>query len=471
MKNKAGIGKHIFLVFSLIFLQRLLLFFCLDCRYFYDTFEYMVVDGFAWLGGNVDRYRLPLYPMFIDMFELLFGNNFGFFLSLFQLIFSLISVVFLYLTLRKLSDKRWICLLITYVYGTLNAVTGWDRLIITESLSLSLTVFALFGMISYLKEKITIYVIFTASVLTLGCFLRAVFAIYAGMFFGAICLIAIISAISKTKTENSDKKEHIIVNSAIALIPVILVLLYSYAFYCRYGAFTMSDSYIGQQLVVIFQNDYYKDSSDEEIRQISDKIVHSKYSFEEDDEKETLDPEIEKMVRDMIVERTHLDFDMSILSKEIAARWYVIHNFSPDRVKAFVKESKRNHYGAYLARMIPNMFEEYSTTRYKQMKDSKIAQTMSGALDETFSMIHLNIFHTLIVSLIELLVFVVLLIKKKELDWIRLGLGAFILSSIVLSLFGTNLEYARTAITALPFAFAAVALYLDHLTGRFSKTV
>ena len=53
------------------------------------------------------------------------------------------------------------------------------------------------------------------------------------------------------------------------------------------------------------------------------------------------------------------------------------------------------------------------------------------------------------------------LIRKKTILWLRIGLGSLILSTIYLSLHGTNFEYARTAITALPFVFAAFSLYLD----------
>jgi len=78
----------------------------------------------------------------------------------------------------------------------------------------------------------------------------------------------------------------------------------------------------------------------------------------------------------------------------------------------------------------------------------------------------LTVLHSFVISVIELLSFIVILIKKKKADWLKLGLGTFILATILLSITGTNGEFARTAITALPFTFVALATYANGLCSR-----
>ena len=467
MENKTTKKIPDLIVIALAFLNRLLLFFCLDVKYFRDSCEYIARDGFAWMSGKVDRYRLPLYPMLIDIFKAVFGEYFDAALCFCVLLVSLLSIFVFYLTLRKLTDKKWIYLLVTYSYGTFNAVAGWDKEMMTESLSLSLTVFVLYGIVLYLEKHKIRSVVFTSAVLILGCFLRAVFVIYAGLFFGAVLLTSFFPSSVKKPAVSKEEIKSILIKSLTAFIPVVLVLLYAGAFYRQYGSFTLSDSYLGQQLVIVLENGYYEDSSDKELKSVAYKIINANLQDESVDDEDILDPEIEAKIKDLVYEQLGFEYDISNIPRPSWARFYILHTYSNDRVKAFVKESLGNHKSSNMLRLIPNMFEYYSTTQYRKVRSTDSAQILMLFLDDAQSLFSLNIFHTIIVSLIELIVFVSVLIRKKTILWLRIGLGACILSTIYLSLHGTNFEYARTAITVLPFVFAAFSLYLD----RFAKTL
>lgn len=463
IENKRIKRSSGFYALILLFLVRITLFCCLDIKYFYDSYEYISRDGFSWLAGNVDRYRLPVYPMIIDIIQGVFGEHFYFVLCYLQLLVSLVSFVVLYCTLNKLTDRKWISTAVTVLYGVSNAVSGWDKTILTESFSLSVTVFMLWGIISFLKDNKIRYAVIAALLLTLGCFMRAVFVLYAGMFWGALILISIIQTMKKDKSDPSGSRYNNWIGAAISTVPIILVIAYSFAFYNQYGSFTMSDSYLGQQLFVVINNGYYHDSSDAEIASAADGIA---YSYEETVAR---DPSIEERLEAIACRDTGIEYDLSNTANVNLARWYIMDTYDRTRVEAFVEESLGNHKFENWNRMMPNLFETYSSSFYRAVVDTEPAQMMVFLLDDTLSVIRINIFHTLIISLIEIITFVYVLVKKKQIEWIRLGLGAFIMVTIILSIFGTNLEYARTAITAVPIATVAAAGIIDRIVSITDK--
>ena len=451
---KSFIKKPEVIILSFILIFRVVYFFCLDYNFFPDSYEYIARDGFSWLQGSIDRYRLPVYPMIIDICKFVSGANFAFLVCTIQLTASLVSIIILYLTIKRITNKKWICLFITFLYGTLNATVGWDKTLLTESLSLSLTVFIIFGIVSFLKSKYYKYVAFTTICLLFGCFLRAVFVIYAGLFFGFLVLITILPSRKMDSITRSKQRRINAICSVIAVIPVVLVFVYAFMFNNQYGGFTISDSALGQQLYIVIGNEYYKDSSDKELREIADYIKN----------KDTiLDPSIESELDSIIYNRMGNEYDYSDMDSNTLCRWFIMEHYDRNRVKEFVNESKTKHIRSYIVCIPLNTFESFSSSQYNCIKSSAIARGLSQITNNLLFFLTITVLHSLLISMIELLSFIIILIKKKKADWIRLGLGVFILSTVLLSIFGTNAEFARTAITAIPFMFVAFAAYIECL--------
>lgn len=452
-KVKQFIKKPECIIISFVIVFRVVYFFCLDYCFRADSYEYIARDGFAWIHGTVDRYRLPVYPMVIDICKFISEFHYTLLLCLFQLIVSLFSIIVLYSTIKKIIDKKWICLLSTFLYGTLNAVSEWDKTLLTESLSLSLTVFVIWGIVSFLKEGKYKYVIITTICLLFGCFLRAVFVIYSGLFFGFMILCVIFPKTSTDMSSTSKPREKNIKCALITSIPILLVFLYAFSFNNQYGGFTLSDSALGQQLYVVLEKEYYKDSSDVEIIKAADSILNT-----------SIDKELEATLNKYIFEEYENDYNCSFTTSTYLARLYIMENYDRNRVKQFVNESKSNHLKSYLLSIPFNVFYSYSSD--KNIKSSTMAKLFSIVTDNSLFFLTFTVFHSLIISVVELLSFVVILIKKKKVEWLRLGLGVYILSTILLSIFGTNGEFARIAITALPFMFVAIAIYINCFCSK-----
>lgn len=460
IKKKSGEVYSSVIVFALLFLHRILLFYSLNINYTFDSYDYIARDGFAFLTGNVDRYRLPVYPMIIDIFQRIFTRNIDMAICIFQMILSLLSIVVLYLTVKKITKNHSVSLVVTSFYSTLASVGSWDKILLTESISLSLTVFILYGIISYLMDYKLRYVALTSALLVIGCFLRAVFVIYAGMFLGALILILVISLFAK-KTDNIKDG---LIGIGLSAVPVILVLIYACCFCSNYGAYTISDSGLGQQLYIVLQYDMYRDCTDNEISVSADEILNS--DLDQEGSKD-IDSDIGKRVVDILNEQTGNASKLHYLNKYSIARMYIMETFSREEVKSFVDVSMKNHRDLNIYRILTSALDEFSMTRYNRVAYDRGTQTLYNILTVT-SLISFNLIPLIVIALIEVVVFFYNLLRKKKQEWIRLGLGAFIMSTVVLALVGTNDEYARTAITSLPFMFTALGLYISAIVNKLS---
>ncbi len=486
----------VLLCLGLLAAFRLLYFHCLDRFMAPDSYEYIARDGFAWLHGTVDRYRLPLYPMLIDLCQALAGDWGLELLTLLQLALSLLSVWVLYVTLRRLTDRGWVSLLCTLLYGCLNAVSGWDKTILTESLSLSLTVFLLWGVVSWLRAPKLRYALLTALVLVLGCFLRAVFALYAGVVFGFFLLQLCFPGRREDPALRRKQRKAGGLGLLVTAVPVLLVLLYAFTFQARYGALTLSDSGLGQQLYLVLAEGYYEDCSDTELRDDAKAILDSRadskslqmidnflYEFyhgsgsrltEEDRSRlrqellsryaARLDPGYEADLEGYIQEEYQNDYDLSFTTSKYLARLWLMENYPRDRIVRFVSEAKRLHLRAYLAGLIYHAFERFDS-RYK-LREGNLAALVSGLGEYGLFFLHFSLVHCLLAALIEGLAFLLQWIRQKRICWIRLGLCVLPAATCLLSIVGTCGSYARTAITALPFLFAAFALWAEDLLRR-----
>ena len=487
------------IVLSLLALFRIIYFNGLDIHYTVDSYEYISRDGFAWLSGVPDRYRLPVYPMLIDILKSAFGDAYPYMLCLLQLIVSICSIVVFYLILKKLVNSKNLCMIFTAFYATFNALTGWDKTLLTESLSLSLTVFLLFAIVSYIKSNKYKYIIEASVIIIIGSLLRAIFAIYGGLFFGFLIIYTIFPGKFSSDSEKKLQRIKILKGSLIALLPIVLILGYSYLFYNQYGCFTMSESALGQQLSVVLENEYYTNADDKELVKVANHILNTKSeslinrelydfsaetvgfnesSYELFDELKQkyleanpdimLDPKYEKFVEKYIDEIYSSKYDCDNFEAYFLARQYIMGNYDRNRIEDFVNDSKNQNIAEYMSNMIYNTFDNYKS--YIESNEDEKVDPINGFIEFTLFTISFSVLQTAFIALIEFAVFLYVLIKKKRTDWIRLGLAVFIIAGVILSVVGTNGEYARTAITSLPFVFTSLSLLCYNMVNRIKQS-
>ncbi|MEE1077057.1 MAG: glycosyltransferase family 39 protein [Acutalibacteraceae bacterium] len=496
-KKYSFILRAEFITLFLLVFSKIIYFFCLEIKCTADSYEYIARNGFDVFSGVIDRYRLPVYPVLIDLCTHLFEDNYLLALCYFQLVLSLVSIVLLYITMKNLTEHGFINLSVTTLYVLCNAVIGWDKTILTESLSLSLTVIIAWGVILYLKKNSKKAIIIAVVAATIGCFLRAVFAIYAGLILGFLILRLIFPGKNLEKSAIKTQRLSNLKCTAIAVVPVILLMLYAGGFYQQYGAFTLSDSGLGQQVTVVLATGYYLGSPDEEIKEVADVFLNStsqetlsveieksidsiykKCSLTEE-EKETLEkmmfeyynPDIilaeayEKEMNTYFSKLYENDFTCDDAGSLYMARCYIMNNFSRERINTFVSKCKKDNIKSYVLDFYKNATEEFNS--YKTPLTSTIASLLNDFFNSVVFFFRITLLHGIIIGFLELVIFVVVLVRKKFTDWLHLGLAGFILSTAVLSILGTNAEFARTSITMIPFMFISVGLWINLLYTKF----
>ena len=101
------------------------------------------------------------------------------------------------------------------------------------------------------------------------------------------------------------------------------------------------------------------------------------------------------------------------------------------------------------------------STNYTVFKTGKLVQWLETIPRLFVNLPRICLLQAMAVGAVELAVYVYLLLKKKTSCWIHLGFGAMIVATGILSLFGTNIEFARTAITAYPMIFAVFVIWVN----------
>ena len=503
MKSKFNLSKYIkpldAIVLGIVIVLRIVYYHFGNaiCRTV-DSVEYIRVNGMSWLFGDVDRYRLPVYPLLIDVCSKLFGDRGLWVVCLIQLAASLLSLVALYFALKKLTDRSYIYLPITVLYGLSVTVLGWDKVILTESLSLSLTVFMLFGLIYYLKDNKLRYLAVAVLAVGIGAFMRTVFAIYAGVIFGFL----IIRLIFTGKKSSEEKKLQRITDAKgliFAVIPILLLLGYGAMFSAQHGAFTLSDSGLGQQLSIVLEQGYYLDSSDEEIKEAAEDILSGKMPQSYYGEINSL---IEKIYGDGLTEAEcaqikedilkYMDANQVLDEKYVErldeiyaeiygdnakavnygeayrARCYIMHNFDRERVSEFVAESKRANFKEYLISLRYAPMAGFDAG-YERLKDGNISTLTNVFVKVIMPSVDIYLLQGILIGCVELAIFFVILIKKKYPHWIHLGCATVIIATGLLSVFGTNAEYARTALTMYPVLYVVFAMWAEGFVKLIIK--
>ena len=104
--------------------------------------------------------RTPVYPAFIEIFEILLGDNFLYGVVILQIIFSLASVYYLYsivMLIASMKDnmryKQIIAFAICLLYVVNPAVYVFQLAILTESFALSFSIIFVFYAIRFLKNN------------------------------------------------------------------------------------------------------------------------------------------------------------------------------------------------------------------------------------------------------------------------------------------------------------------------------
>lgn len=447
MKSKIKTIKHedgpeerrvLLVVFTAYFFLKILFFLLEPINKSPDSYGYIARNGFDIFSLKIDEFRTPVYPFLIEVLQRLFGDRSGLFvLCVIQLGFSMFSACCFYKMLRLFKTNSYLCLVFTMLYAASTAVFGWDKTILTESLALSLTVFYMYHLLSYCFDPKVRHAAWCAVIVLLGTFLRPTFALFSGISLGFFLLRAVFY---KSERWISIKC------SAILSLPVAVILLYAAAFQAQHGFFTLSNLWFTQHITVVVEHEFYRNSTDSEIVAFIDEELTS-YGW----------PEV-NLVEIGTTETGEPNAQRSPVTLVKSA---VYERFDHARVARFVKEALyRNpvQYVLYLCKVVRRTYNQSFSAATAGENGNLIAYLIALKLlpSYTFGC-------GILLAAIMCGFWLYSLLKRRHFSWIYFGLFVFIAAQYIISVIGTNAEFPRTAIGAVPFIVLALFILTNRL--------
>lgn len=365
-----------------------------------------------------------------------------------QIIVSYISVLFFYDILNKVLKKSKISYIVTFLYGISPSVIGWDKIILTESLALSGTVFFIWLLIKYLEKPSFVYGVWINILIAALVFLRPTFLVN-------YCIVVVFWSIRYFMYSN---EKRILIKNLIGAFGVgLFVIGYCAKFNEQYGIFTLSATKAQQDCITIVQHSLWND-----VKNLNETDVNILKTILENN---SLDDE-----RGCIKAAGEVlgSFDL----KEIAVfnnkvkktREYFKHKCWTFFLLADIDLSNNVWYGTniYTSNVLYNEDQIPLYSVHNSMTMRKVVNIWRR-LNPTIRFIHIYL-----ICVIELVIIVKNLLKRKD-TWVHLGIAGFLLSISLTSIWGTCGEWGRTAICVLPYAYLAIAIYMQFLIEKIVK--
>lgn len=386
-----------------------------DDSYSYINFPFREFFNLNFISG-----RTPGYAAIIRLFNYIDSHNYLYLVALFQIIVSIISIYFFYKALELVVKNKLIIIIFTILYSSSNAIIGWDKVILTESLSISGTVIFIYLLLSYLKKptkKLAICIPIYTLVLIM---IRPTFLLY-------FCIIAVFWILRWIY----NKEERYIINKAFLSIIscAFIIITYSYIFSLNHGVFSLSDAKVRQDLFVVIQEEYYRDASDKEFIEYVDK---------------------------------------SRVENPVAwtAMMTVLHKYGNEKIADINKEVKTKNIKEFVSYLF-NLADDYYNVEFTgydilkgyDEKNKTFIELTGEKFNDTF--IKIKFYHIYFVIVIELIILIISFIKYKNINWLHGGLFAFTAGILVSTFIATCGEFMRTSITVLPFAYISIAIYFS----------
>lgn len=380
-------------------------------------------DSSGYVNYNFDRLwnlqlngRTPIYPIIIGIMRTLFGLYFLHFLCIFQYFVWFIGMICLYKTILLLTKNNKISILLTTLYIISPAITGWNNMILTESIALSGTLIFIYLIIKYIKTNKCIYGYLSIILSFILTFHRPTSIIYLlGLF-----IFFILRMIFEKEYFKNELKCFI-----CSVISVILVFIYAILFHNSFGIYSISDAVVRQDLYVSIEQQYYKSSDDSDFIEYVDAMLNEKNN--------TWD-----------------------------AMTAVLKHYGNKRIREITNYCRTKNFDKY----IKYVLDLYKNESYVKFFSSGIKPKtwLYNGLDASFSII--SFLHVYIITFIEFIIFICSVVKNKKIPWIHAGLFAFPFIIVFSTFVGTCGEFARTATCCVPFTVISIGLMLNYLCNK-----
>lgn len=390
-----------------------------------DSTQYIAFDRSEVLRGNLAAAdgRPPVYGLFLDLMQRLFGAGSLEATKIVQVLVSLLSLYVFAKLLGRIgigSPWRELCV---FLYGVTPAVIGWENAILTESFSLSGAVFFLYGVVLYIQEHRLRYGVFISLLAVVLTFLRPQFMVY-------LALLLVFYLLKMIFPHNRQERRTLL---SLILLQVVLwggILGYCALFQRHTGVFSLTVTLPVQNLRLCIDRGYYKDFDDAEMAAF-------------------------------IGQRMDAGEDPNDVCNDTLGEYGF--QKAGDTAKRYLSSHVAQNLSDTAQIILDNLQERfcgYTLYSSKQNPDARgIFFKMYPIQMGLFGFV--SIAHALAMSLLEGVAMVVVWVRRRTLPWLHMALFSICVCTTFLTYFVTCGEYMRTMVSVVPYLYCMGGMFLQ----------
>lgn len=390
-----------------------------------DTSSYIKASAKNIFLGEVHKARTPIFPYFCKLVSIIGGKNHLYTnVVLVQKILFFVSIIFFYLTIKKLTKNKIINFIGTLIYSSTPFLFMWNTVILTESISIFEAVILFYLTVSYIKKESKISASLIGVQLLIMIMTRPanIYLVAPYLLFWFLKLFG-----DKTKEE----RKIVFYGLGSTVVAIICILLYCNQIRLQYGEFGLSAVKNTNSIITLIDSRLYYYGEDEKIIKDIDKIIKPG--------------------------------DESTIWK---AYYSIAKKYKSKKLDEFNKRSIRNakkKYVNYIAEKVLTVGQNNIGTIYSMREKNKPKRNLENLSIMLFPISFDLLFVILSISFIYLIYY---LIKGKAIEWTVAALFSIIAGNVFISIIAAPYETQRLCVISIP----ATILLIAYLISIICKT-
>lgn len=390
-----------------------------------DTASYLNYSANILIGETEGR-RTPLYPYFIKLVGLLGHQNLIDHVVSAQILLSFLSIVVFYKISRSVFKNQRVVFAASLLYGLMLPVINFDKVVITESLSVGFSLVFIYLMVCYLQKPTHVKAWIATLFVFIAIMLRPSFIYLLPLLIVFWCLRLIIC-----------KQERKFSLSGLAALVVVVLLLSGYSALNKRHAGFNGISLVGNnnEMAVIVSAGIYHSGSDPEISAALQYNINLEKKYP----------------------------DRHIPGINIMAR------FNPDRVHQFIVNCIKNQPGAYLQHIGGKLLALHNANIFTNYADHELSPLAFRIEKIEYLVFNIPFMVLYVVIVVDLMMFIASWIKRRNAPWLRIFLWLIITGQLAVAMMAGYSEYQRLILAAIPVLMIVLFNYVDKAVLRLTE--
>lgn len=378
------------------------------------------------LKGETDGLRTPVYPYFIKLVKLFGEQNLMDHVVVAQIIISFLAIILFYNVVKICFKQSGVVFSATLLYGVLLPVINFDKMVLTESLSISCSLLVIYVGVKYLQRPGS----GKAWALTLFAFV----CIMLRPSFVYLLPLIVVFWISRLLFFRKDWKMCL---SGLTASVVVILLIMGYSHLNK-----KNHNFNGISVV----------SNNNEMAVI---VIANIYQYGND-------PEITAAIK------ANLDLQQKNTGKPSKGE-NVMLKFEPDRIHHFIMSCIKNQPVAFALAIGGKLIDLQTLNIFTNYADHKLC-FLAFRMNNIEYMLFCVTFNILYIFIVVTLVMIITgWLKKKQIPWFGLLLWLLIFAQVAVAIIAGYSEYPRLILPAMPALIILLFSYIDKISFAIDR--